>query len=294
MKTERLSKIKYKNLGTPSFNVETPSDHVKLHTLMFCVAKKGSGKTFFITNLLRMLPFDRIIVVSPTFNSNKKMMDQLNIDEMDVLDPDDPNTIQRIYDIVNAERDELEMYREKLKMYEQFEKQLTSSAFISDEFLLEFFNGDEFVKPTHKYGGRNPVIGVFIDDAQNSKIMGSKLSNLCIKHRHLGAFKDGSPAIGVSLFIAVQNYIATGHGLPKPIRGNASHLAIWRTGNKKELELLAREQSGEVDEETFYKVYNFVFDEKASKHDFLFVDLAPKDHHTQFRKNYNELIRLDE
>lgn len=292
MKTEKLSKIKYKDLGTPAYNVDTPSEHIKLHTLMLCVAKKGSGKTFFITNLLRMLPFDRIIVVSPTFHSNKKMMEQLNIDDNDVLDPDDPGVIQKIYDIVNHERDELEMYREKLKLYEQLQKQLRDATFISDEFLLEFFDGNDFARPCHKYGGRNPVIGVFIDDAQNSKIMGSKLSNLCIKHRHLGAFKDGSPAIGVSLFIAVQNYLSTGHGLPKPIRGNASHLAVWRTGNKKELELLAREQSGEVDEETFYKVYNFVFDENAKKHDFMFIDLAPKDGHTQFRKNYNELIRL--
>ncbi len=35
----------------------------------------------------------------------------------------------------------------------------------------------------------------------------------------------------ISLFIAVQNYTATGGGLPKAIRGNATHLALWRTKN---------------------------------------------------------------
>ena len=34
---------------------------------------------------------------------------------------------------------------------------------------------------------------------------------------------------GISLFIAVQNYTATGGGLPKAIRGNATHLTLWRT-----------------------------------------------------------------
>lgn len=289
----KIPKIKFKDLGNPAFGIETPSEHIKLNCLMLLVAKKGSGKTFFATNLLNMLPFDRIIVVSSTFDSNKKMLESLNIQPEDVLDPDDPEVIQKIYNVINSERDDLIEYQEKIKQYREFEKLLHSDRMISDDLLEQFYNGNSFEPPTHRWNGKKPTIGVFIDDAQNSKIMGSKLSNLCIKHRHLGAFKDGSRPIGCSLFICVQNYTSQGNGLPKAIRGNASHLAIWKTGNRKELELLAREQSGEVDEDTFFKVYNYVFDNPtASRHDFMFVDLAPKEGHTQFRRNYMEFINL--
>lgn len=294
MKSQKIKGITFKDLGNPAFSIETPPQHIKLNTLLLAVAKKQSGKTYFITNLMRMLSFDIVIVVSNTFDSNKRMMEALKVEF--VLDPDDPNVIQKIIDFINNERDELMIYQEKMKQYKEFEKMLKNpDRMIPDEVLEQFFNGNEFVKPEHRFNGRKPSIGIFIDDAQNSKIMGGKLSNLCIKHRHLGSFPDGSRPLGCSLFIAVQNYVSSNNGLPKAIRGNVSHLAVWKTGNKKELELLAKEQSGNVSEEDFYKAYNFVFDNpNASKHDFLFIDLAPKEGHSTFRKNYDEMIIIDD
>jgi len=289
MKSEKIKGIKFKDLGNPAFTIETPPQHIKLHTLLLAVAKRQIGKTFFITNLMRMLNFDIVIVVSNTFDSNKKMIEALKVEV--VLDPDDPEVIQKIYDFINNERDELVMYQEKLKQYKEFEKMLNNpSLMIPDEMLEEFYNGNNFEPPKHRFNGRKPSIGIFIDDGQNSKIMGGKLSNLCIKHRHLGSFPDGSRPLGCSLFIAVQNYVSSNNGLPKAIRGNVSHLAVWKTGNKKELELLAKEQSGNVDEETFYKVYDFIFDNNSNKHTFMFIDLAPKEGHSTFRKNYDEMI----
>ena len=289
MKAELIPHIVFKDLGQPSFAIETPAEHIRLHTLLLAVAKKGSGKTFFITILMRMLNFDIIIVVSNTFDSNKKMMESLPIEL--VIDPDDKNAIDQIIAFVNKERDDLEMYLEKKKQYKEFQKMLSSNRYIPDEMLEEFYTGTSFEPPKHRWNGRKPIIGVFVDDAQNSKIMGAKLSNLAIKHRHIGAFKDGSRALGISLFIAVQNYVSSNNGLPKAIRGNVSHIALWKTGNKKELELLAHEQSGNLPETKFYEAYNYVFDEKANKHDFLFIDLAPKNGSSvEFRKNYN--IRL--
>ena len=291
--TKKLKSIQFEDLGNKGFPIETPSDQIRLHSVMLAVAKPRSGKTFFITNLLRMLPFDRIIVASSTFESNKKMMANLNIADEDVFDPNDPEVINKIIGAVNAERDDLIRYQNELKMFKSFEKLIKSGQYIPDQLLLQFYNGDDFKKPEHKWNGRKPTIGVFIDDAQNSRIMGPKLSNLVIKHRHIGTFPDGSRAIGMSLFIAVQNYTSQGNGLPKSIRGNATHLAVWRTGNKKELDLLSLEQSGNLPPEAFYTAYNHVFDNPdATAHDFLFVDLANKEGHPTFRKNYNELMFL--
>ena len=50
-------------------------------------------------------------------------------------------------------------------------------------------------------------------------------------------------------FIDTSNYTATGGGLPKAIRGNCTHMALWRTKNIDELNLIAKEMAGEVSPE---------------------------------------------
>ena len=50
---------------------------------------------------------DRIFVISDTFNSNKKMMDHLDIDPDDIFSPNDPNVIPEITKRIEAERDDL-------------------------------------------------------------------------------------------------------------------------------------------------------------------------------------------
>ena len=76
------------------------------------MAKKQSGKSFLLTNILSQLQkagsIQRIIVVSDTFDSNKKMMDDLNIRPGDVYSPSDPDVVTKITDMINAERDDLQ------------------------------------------------------------------------------------------------------------------------------------------------------------------------------------------
>ena len=73
--------LKLRKLGNDAFSVETPPEHIKLHAIVLAVAKKQSGKSFLLTNILSQLQkagsIQRIIVVSDTFDSNKKMMDDL-------------------------------------------------------------------------------------------------------------------------------------------------------------------------------------------------------------------------
>ena len=102
-------------------------------------------------------------------------------------------------------------------------------------------------------------------------------------------------SIGISLFIAVQNYTATGGGLPKAIRGNATHLALWRTKNAKELKLISEEMAGEVSPDTFMKVYDYVMADEEDKYAMMFTDLHRKDSHpSMFRKNYKDFIIFNE
>jgi hypothetical protein len=304
MKGLPIKEIQFKDLGNPAFTIETPAHHISLNTIMLLVAKKQSGKTYFVSNLLHQLQqakcMDRIICISDTFDSNLKMMQSLNIDPLDIHSPNDPDVITKIIAKINQERDDLLEYREKLKKWSVFQRtigqiDMHELDYYTEDFLM-FFNAqtNDFEPPKHKWGGRKPVVGIFCDDIQSSALIGLKaFRNLCIKHRHVGSFKSGEAPIGCSLFICVQNYTAQGNeGLSKAIRGNCNCVALWRSGNVKELDLITTELSGVIPKQTIMDAYNHVMDrDPTDRHAFLFIDLMPKkDHPSPFRYNYNEWI----
>lgn len=244
---------------------------------------------------------DRILICSNTFHSNKKMMENLGIDEEDdVFDPDD-DPIPKIINIVETERDLLEEYREQMEIFKQLKQLYTTPLNLEEHELYLFkefidFKTMNWQPPTHKYDGRKPSISVFFDDIQAGPVIGCRaFKNLIIKFRHIGSFKSGETAIGLNIAIAVQNYTASGNeGIPKSIRGVADKFVIWRSGNKKELDLLTTELSGQLPKEKIMQAYEYVMGDESSpdsKYNFLFVDLAPKKNHlSQLRKNYNEYI----
>ena len=294
MKTHPVNIPEFKELGNPAFAIDTPRDHISLSSIVLCVAKKQSGKTRFITNLLYQLKqagsMDRIFWISDTASSNKKMLENLDIRPEDIISPNDPDAVDKIVAEINKERDLLVEYREKMKRWKAFYKNLDTN---NSADLLEFYNPHtrQFEKPTHWLNGKKVVIGIGCDDIQSSDLIGSKkFKNMCIKIRHYGAFESGESPIGASLFICVQNYTASGNeGIPKSIRGNINCCAIWKTGNWKELDLLATELSGIIPKEDILQAYDFVMSrEPGNRHNFLFIDLTPKKEHlSPFRMNYN-------
>ena len=91
MKTTPVDIKPFRELGNPAFAIDTPRDHISLGSLVLCVAKKQSGKTFFLSNLLYQLKqagcMDRVFCLSDTFDSNKKMLENLEIRPEDILSP---------------------------------------------------------------------------------------------------------------------------------------------------------------------------------------------------------------
>ena len=131
MKIEKKSepKAKMKVINGSAFAIETAPHLPKLHQACVVVAKRGGGKTTAVSNLLRMYKetgaMDRILIVSPTFLSNKKLLEHLDIDENDVFDdPDAPGIVEKIKDIVNAERDEFLRWKQLKANYEKVMKQM--------------------------------------------------------------------------------------------------------------------------------------------------------------------------
>ena len=93
--------LKFKNLGNPPTTIQTPDNHISLPTQVLAVGSVGRGKTFWITNLLRQLKeskcMDRIFFISSTVSSNLKLLQDLDIKEHDIYDPEDPDCIANVY-----------------------------------------------------------------------------------------------------------------------------------------------------------------------------------------------------
>ena len=289
------TKMIMSDVGTNAFSIETDEDQIKLHTIVLAVAKKGFGKSYFLSNLLKWLKFDRIIVISPTFESNQSQFKHLNIQAEDIFDPDDPDVIKKKTNIVNQERDDLVEYRRKLQIFKELKKLYGNPTNLDDDYTLF----DEYIDPLthkwkppeHKYNGKRAKIAMMIDDAQSTAIFRNKaFINLALKHRHLGSMPGDEASLGISLFIAVQSYTSQGSSLPRSIRNNTNCLALWRSKNIKELTLISEEMAGSVSPEKFMKIYDYIM-EDDDPHTMMFVDLHKKQNHPSgFRKNYTQFI----
>lgn len=292
MKEKKVRGLEIKPPKASAFKYETPPDLPKLHQNMAFVGARGSGKGVAMSNMIRLLPFDRVLICSPTINSNKEILKDLNIDPEDCFDPDDRDVVQKIIKIGEAEVSELERYRAEMKLYKKFLKMLKeSSTYIPDEMLEMFYQNGDFVEPKHKYGGREPILALIVDDAQSTPLFRNRqFQNLVIRHRHMFEFQEGG-ALGISLFIAIQNYTAQG-GLPRAIRGNLTSMCVFSIKDEKQLDQIACECAGEVDKETFYRVYKDAIRDNKN-FEFLFVDFSKKSNQpSAFRRYFNEYLIL--
>lgn len=291
MREVKLKNCKIEVPKGTAFTYDTPPELPSGHMLTACIGKRGSGKTTSLVNLAKKMNYDRIFVISPTFNSNSALMNMLNIEPEDVFDdPDDTTCIDKIKAEINRERDELLEYQEKMKRWKELMRLIKkSNSTIPDDLLLEFYDEDDLQKPVHRWGGRRPFMLLIVDDCQGSKLFSTKkLDNMTIRHRHLGDFPDDQPSIGISIAYLCQNYKTRQGGLSRAIRNNITNAMFFRNKDKKELKAIAEEMAGEIDPELFEQVYEKTLIEP---HDFLFVDLHRKKHHPSgFRRNLDTFI----
>ena len=284
--------------------IETSDNMFSHHGIILALGKRQSGKSVWITNYLRMLKdegkADRILVVSPTIESNKALLDSLGVEAEDIFDPDDPEATNKIKQTIESERDEYETYLERKKKWKELQKLLKTHSVSIDQIdpylLLEFADElGQLTPPVAKYkqqskdGDRPPIIHVFCDDCQSSGIFrDKKFLNATIRHRHLGGLKGGG-ALGCSLYIAIQNLKAQAGGCPRAIRNNCTQMVIvGKSKDEQELKDIYSSIAGEVEYEHFEKAYNYA---TAEPHSSLVIDLHPKKTHaSRFRKNLNEYI----
>jgi hypothetical protein len=264
----------------------------KMHQVCVAVGKRASGKSTAIVNLIERMKFDYCVAVSPTMNSNKELLDRLNIEHV-FEDVDDPSVIDQIKDIVKKEAEDLERYKEEVKRYNKLMKDLKDGKYLNDDLLLQFFSDEgSFIKPTHRWNGEKPRIAVIFDDMLGSGIYSRprKLNGLSTYSRHVGQLKEGG-AIGVSLFFMIQSFKCQTGGLNKVIRNQCTSMCLFKTKDRQEMKDVAESVSGEISEELFNKVYDTAIREP---YDFLLIDLhKKKEHPSMFRRRLDEFIIPD-
>ena len=292
MKTQKVKGLQIVPPKSESGLYETATMMPKMHQVCIAVGKRASGKSTGIINLIEKLGFDYCIAVSPTMQSNKELMDRINVEHV-FDDVDNPNVIDDIKKIVKDEAEDLERYEAELERYNRLMKNIKSGNYMDEEALAMFFSPEnqEFAKPEHRFNGRKPRIACLFDDLLGSGIYSKprKLNGLATYSRHLGQLQNGG-AIGVSLFFMIQSFKCQVGGLNKVIRNQCTSLLLFKTKDNQELKDVADSVGGEISEDLFNKVYETAIGD-GSNYPFLFIDLhKKKEHVSMFRKRFDEFI----
>ena len=120
------------------------------------------------------MPFDYTIAVSPTLGSNKELLKRINILHT-FPDPDEDKVIPSIRAIIEQEAADLDEYNTKMAKYKHMFESKRPSPVFEDADLLDFWNGRDFQKPKHRWGGRKPIIAVLFDDVRRVRHVAGNL-----------------------------------------------------------------------------------------------------------------------
>tara|TARA_R110001592_G_scaffold78043_2_gene234454 strand:+ start:3170 stop:3943 length:774 start_codon:yes stop_codon:yes gene_type:complete len=119
------------------------------------------------------------------------------------------------------------------------------------------------------------ILDDVVNDMKKSVGVQTLLSKMLMNRRHL-AGSGGS----TSFIITTQVY----NKIPAPIRKTASHIIIYHTRNKKELDTIFDELIV-IPHNDFYEILKYCFDKR---HNFLYIDIN-KSHDKMFHKCFNQL-----
>jgi len=117
-----------------------------------------------------------------------------------------------------------------------------------------------------------------VNDIKKSTALQRTLCKILMNRRHLCG-EGGS----CSVMLTTQVY----NKIPAPVRKTASHVFLYHTRNKKELESIFDELIL-IPKEKYYEILKYTFDKK---HNFLYIDID-KELDKMFHKNFN-LLKFD-
>jgi hypothetical protein len=264
-------------------------------TACFCGAK-NSGKTMGLVKLLKNFEeypiynsegdkLDvRVILFCPTANSpaNPIYTTVKDLDEEDIHLTYRDEDLLKVLDEIEAERKEIKEYSDYIAAYKRFLKVKVIHLADDELQILTKFNFiDPKYIPAPKY--KNPrVIFMILDDMIGNnecfKRGNCAISNLTIKHRHLG----------INLIYTTQNP----KSIPNIIRNNIDLWVLYRFANKNMvLDKLYEEVSSLVVEDDFSKLYDHATKEPYNA---LVVDTHPiTKNENRFKRNFDTILSFN-
>jgi len=129
----------------------------------------------------------------------------------------------------------------------------------------------------------NNNILILLDDCIKQLKNSQELGKLILNRRHCCQNADKEGQSGTSVIITAQTY----NLLPLNLRKNMSHIAIFRTENKKELQSIMDELMSDLTENQARQVLNTAWNN--SSHGFLFID-ATKSTTNRYYANFDKIV----
>ena len=152
LKEKKIHKFKTHLPGKSAFTIETSDFFPKLHTLTIASGKRGGGKSVAIANFIKLAKenvyYDRVLLITPTYYSNKAIWDIADIDESDVYEPTH-FVLRDVIQFVEAERDEWDHFLRMKELYKKFQHDIRRKPInrIDPETLLMYQDHDFFESP---------------------------------------------------------------------------------------------------------------------------------------------------
>lgn len=225
------------------------------------IGSTGSGKSHLALSLIKLMrrekSISKIYAIVPTLESNVIYKSVLKDDDWTFT-----GDLAKVFSALREVEADCEAVSEQYR--KDLEYQIVLNKFrnggdmsSADETMLEMY-GFRDSKPVR------PSPCLIIDDCSHSPLFSSSgknpLTNLVLRSRHVG---DG---LGLSIVLVAQTYTS---GVPRALRQNLTHLALFRTASEKEIKSMYEECGGLISFPHFKEMFNVY---TANKHSYLFID----------------------
>lgn len=271
-------------------------DLVPLYFTSIFVGSKNSGKTYGLVKMLKNFEefpiYDangnklenRIILICPTANSSANPIFHTlrDLDEDDIFTEYNDDILQMILDDIKREKDEILEREEYIRIYNKLLKSKSLTKMNDEELMIlekyDYTSPDEL--PKLKYN-HPPVIFMILDDMIGSnncfKRGNCLISNLTIKHRHLG----------INLLFTTQNP----KSIPNIIRANIDLWILYKFSNANIIiDKCYEEVSSLIDENQFLEMYLYATKEPYNA---FVIDTHPlTDNNKRFKMNYDVVLSI--
>jgi len=283
--------VKFSNVKYP----QTKDDNAPKNFFLaiFC-GSRGSGKTYLLTKLLKLLEekkmyFEgneipqRIILICSTAHSdsNRVFKSLKNLDwDNDVIEEYNDSLLQDKMEELKFDLDHAKEYKLYKSVYKKFKECKDIDELKDDEMKLlykfDFVKFSELEKPKYPEGF---ITHYIIDDMIGTNIFKngrSLFTNLCIRNRHI------TPS---NIIISTQSMMM----IPKTIRLNANLIALFKFANKNTiLDDIYPTMSAFITEEQFKNLYDYATDESYNA---LVIDATKG--RPIFKKNFESILKID-